>query len=485
MKLISVTVQNFRSITTARRIPVAQLTTLVGPNNEGKSNILRALVIATNSLINRRPQVRVIARSATGRRRVRNDRYLWTNDCPLKLQKNPSKGGSTITLEFDLSSEELVEFQKSVGSKLNGTLPIQFFFGNLREEITIPKQGPGQKTLTSKVNRIADFVAARLELQYIPAVRTAESSDAVVNELVQLELQKIEDDPKYQQALADVAALQQPVLDDLSRKITETMKEFLPNIRQARIQISSDARNSALRTVSEIVVDDGAETALASKGDGVQSLAAIALMRHVSQQRHAGKEVIVALEEPESHLHPSAIRQLRNVLMELSSKHQIVLTTHNPIFTNRVDLAQNIIVSQNRAYPAKSIRDVREVLGVRLDDNLASAEVVLIVEGEEDRTALVGILPAMSALISTELKSGRLAIDVLGGATNLSHRIRLHSDNLCVVHVLLDDDLAGRTASERALTEQLLKNSHLNLTRTGGKSKLSWKICIQTRSIEK
>jgi putative ATP-dependent endonuclease of OLD family len=469
VKLISVTVQNFRSITTARRIPIAQLTTLVGPNNEGKSNILRALVIATNSLIAKRAGYRVRSRLTGRQRRARQDRYNWAGDCPIKLQKKP-KAGSTITLEFDLPADELIEFQNAVGSKLNGSLPIQFFFGNEEEAITIPKQGPGQKTLTSKVNKIAEFVAAKIELQYIPAVRTAESSQAIVDELVQRELEKIESDPKYQQALTDVAALQEPILDRLSQNITSTMKEFLPNIKTAQIQISGDDRSMALRTLSHIIVDDGAETPLDYKGDGVQSLAAIALMRHVSQLQHAGKDVIVALEEPESHLHPTAIRQLRKVLMELSVRHQVVLTTHNPIFTNRTDFSQNIIVSQSRAFPAKSIKDVRDILGVRLDDNLSSAEIILIVEGEEDKVALLGILPELSSLIGSELSSGRIAIDVLGGASNLNHRIRLHTESLSAVHVMLDDDQAGRLATAKALSEELLNNNQLNRTIAGGKT---------------
>jgi putative ATP-dependent endonuclease of OLD family len=353
MKLISITVQNFRSISTARRIPISQLTTLVGPNNEGKSNILRALVIATNSLIQRRFRTpsrmsRVI--SVGRRRRARHDRYNWETDCPLKLQNRRPHKGSTITLEFDLTEAEIDAFQKSTGSKLNGSLPISFFFGKESEEITIPKQGPGQKTLNNKADKIAQFVAEKIELQYIPAVRTAESALTIVEELVASELEKVENDDKYQQALADIAALQEPILEGLSNSITDTMREFLPHITQATIRISEDNRSVALRGISEFIVNDGAETNLDFKGDGVQSLAAIALMRHASQMKHQGKDVIIALEEPESHLHPLAIRQLRLVLMELSDRHQVVITTHNPIFTNRTDVHQNIIVSKNRAY---------------------------------------------------------------------------------------------------------------------------------------
>ena len=87
---------------------------------------------------------------------------------------------------------------------------------------------------------------------------------------------------------------------------------------------------------------------------------------------------------------------------------------------------------------------------MRLDNNLSSAEIVLIVEGEEDKIALRGILSNLEPMIARELTSGRLAIDVLGGASNLAHRVRLRSEALCEVHVFLDDDDAGRSAFEKA-----------------------------------
>jgi putative ATP-dependent endonuclease of OLD family len=385
------------------------------------------------------------------------------------LQRKPNSG-SMITLEFDLSTAEIDEFHSSVGSKLNGTLPISFAFGQEKEKVTIPKQGPGQKTLNSKADKIAEFVAGKIEIQYIPAVRTAESAQAIVDQLVETELEKIESDPKYKKAIADIAALQEPILNSLSGNITATMKGFLPNIAQARIGIHEQARSLALRGISEIMLDDGAETPLEFKGDGVQSLAAIALMRHASELTHQGKDVVIALEEPESHLHPTAIRQLRTVLMELSTRYQVVVTTHNPIFTNRSDVHQNIIVSKSRAYPAKTVKDIRNVLGVRLDDNLSSAEVILIVEGEEDRVALNKILPEMDKDLGREMKSGRIAIDVLGGASNLSHRVRLHTEALCKVHVFLDADQAGRQAFEAARRDGILGTDAVNFTDVGGKT---------------
>ena len=85
IRLVSLTVENFRSITAARSIPISNLTTLVGPNNEGKSNILRALVVAMNLLIARRDLVRRLPYRRS-RRNQAVGRYDWTRDFPLKLQ---------------------------------------------------------------------------------------------------------------------------------------------------------------------------------------------------------------------------------------------------------------------------------------------------------------------------------------------------------------------------------------------------------------
>jgi putative ATP-dependent endonuclease of the OLD family len=304
LKLVSVTVENFRSITAARKIPLSGLTTLVGPNNEGKSNILRALVFAMVHLTGGGSQFRVrdVRQFRPAGWRARESmRYHWSNDCPLKLQKS-GDSGSKITLEFELTDKDILDFRTEIGSTLNRTLPLTVLFAKTSVIVSIAKPGRGGKSLNAKSARIAQFLASKIDVLYIPAVRTAGSAVQIVEELVAGELAKIESDPKYQQALADISALQQPVLEALSKSITTTMREFLPNIKHARIVIPEQDRSFALRGISSISLDDGVETDIGVKGDGVQSLAALALMRHSSLTRNVGKENLIALEEPESHL---------------------------------------------------------------------------------------------------------------------------------------------------------------------------------------
>ncbi|OYQ24268.1 hypothetical protein CHU93_15600 [Sandarakinorhabdus cyanobacteriorum] len=50
MILATFSVENYRSITQSRKISLSNNTVLVGPNNEGKSNVLRALNLAMSTI---------------------------------------------------------------------------------------------------------------------------------------------------------------------------------------------------------------------------------------------------------------------------------------------------------------------------------------------------------------------------------------------------------------------------------------------------
>lgn len=461
MKLVSFSVTNYRSITTAYKLPIGQSTVLIGPNNEGKSNILRALVTALGVLSN-------LSRIRIMRGRLRSaylpDAYEWKRDYPITLQeKNPS-GESIFNLEFELTDEEIDEFAAEVKSTLNGTLPIQLTLGQKEPGFRVLKKGPGAASLTRKAEDIARFVAKRIDINHIPAVRTASSAHRVVDEIVQKELSAVEENEAFQKALAEVAKAQAPVLDQISRSIEETLREFLPNVKKVRVTISQEDRYRALRRSCEIVVDDGTPTLLAHKGDGVQSLAALSLMRHSSEAGASGRNLILAIEEPESHLHPSAIHQLKTVLAEIATKSQVIMTTHCPLFVNRGSVRSNILVHKNKAAPAKNIKQIRDILGVRASDNLQHAELVLLVEGEQDRRAIEALLKHGSPELASAITQGALGFDSLMGGSNLSYKLSQVREAMCSAHCLLDHDKCGIESVKRAELEGLLTAAESTFT---------------------
>lgn len=459
MRLVSFSVQRYRSITSAQRLPVGQLTTLIGPNNEGKSNILRALVVGMRLMT-------ILARNAPPGRgsivarriRVAEEDYLWERDYPKHLQPRYPNGQTMFDFEFELNSDELVTFQKEVRSKLNGLLPIRLSIGaNGPIEVSIRKPGPGATALTKKAPEIANFIGQRIEVQYVAAHRTAEEARSVVGRMVADELRDVEQSPEFRSAVEEIGNVQQPVLDGLAESLVSVLKAFLPEVKSVQVRIPPEERYTALRRGIEVVIDDGTPTDLGLKGDGVQSLAALALLRRVSSDGER-REFILAVEEPEAHLHPSAIHQLRELLADIAKKQQVVITTHSPLLTNRNNINSNVLVSANKARPAMHIAQVREVLGVQTSDNLQSARLVLVVEGEDDCTALRAILSDISDPIRVALGDGELAIESLGGGTNLGYKLSHLQDSMCLFYAFLDDDEAGRLAIDRAEAANLIRS---------------------------
>ena len=468
MRLVSFTVTKYRSIKRAHKIQVGKQTVLVGPNNEGKSNLIRALVAAMRVLTRARldPHGRAVGGALRLRQRAE---YDWDRDYPQDLQASEATGRSEITLEFALTAQEILDFKKAVRSDLNGTLPLRVSFGRDADaQIVVVKRGPGGPALTAKSRSIAEFVSQRANFEHIPAVRTASSAQDIVNAMVSRELETVESDQAYRTALESIAALQQPLLDRLSSSIKETLVKFLPDVTDVQVRIPVEERYRALRHYCQIVVDDGTPTLLELKGDGVQSLAALGIMRHASESTAIGRNLVIAIEEPESHLHPGAIHELRQVIRDLSERHQVVLTTHNPLFVDRSALRNNVVVQDNRARPARTIDELRSVLGVRASDNLRHAELVLVVEGDDDHRALAALLRAHSTRCRQALDGGAIAIDSLNGATNLAYKVSLIRNALCAAHCFLDDDAAARSGFERARVDGLLSDADVNWTTCDG-----------------
>lgn len=467
MKLHSFSVSRYRSISSAKKIRLDKTTVLIGPNNEGKSNILRGLVLAMTVLTRGRYSYRLGRRSRVG---YTVHGYDWEMDFPVNLQKKNPNGQTELILEFSLSSEEYEEFQNDVGSKITGFLPLKISIGKQGISVSYHKKGSGSATLSKKSDKIADFVSRRIEFEHIPAIRTAKSAQEIVSELVSRELTSLETDDNFKNALATIEELQTPLLKSLAQNIQVTLKQFLPDVKNVKIELPEEQRIRAFRHGVVVSIDDGSLTPLNNKGDGVQSLAALAMIRHASERSGKGKRFVVAIEEPESHLHPNAIHELKEVIDQLSLQHQVIITSHNPLFVDRRIISSNIIVNNRKAKPAKNVEQIRKILGVRASDNLRNAEMVLVVEGEDDIQSLRAILECKSPYLKECLVNGSLTFDSLVGGANLSYKLSLLRDAICLYHVFLDDDKCGREAYKKAKKYGILEDAHVNFAKASGKT---------------
>lgn len=482
MNIVNFSITNFRSITSAYKIPISEITVLIGKNNEGKSNLLKALNIAMY-VLRHHALKRTIRYGGYSRRN--DDLYFnWERDFPISLQSRTKNTQSIFRLEFELSNEEIAEFKTEIKSNLNGTLPIEIKIGKDHEpSIKVIKRGKGTKTLNSKSKIIAEYIAKRIIFNYIPAIRTEQEAMNVVNDMLSSELASLEERKEYIEALKTIQELQTPILEKLSRNIKESLSEFILNIQEVDIKIQDRQRRFALRQQFEVIIDDGNKTNLEYKGDGVKSLAALGLLKNITIPKGAAS--IVAIEEPESHLHPGAIHTLKNTIFELTDDSQVIISSHNPLFVNRHNIKGNIIISNGTARTAKNIKEIRDLIGVKASDNLTNASFVLVVEGEEDVVSLTHLLPSLSEKLGKALKNHFLVIDKIGGAGNLSYKLSLLRNALCSFHVLLDNDEAGRKAFDSAKAEDSLKDKDCNFIICNGMIDSEFEDCLKRESYSK
>lgn len=481
MKLRHFSVENYRSISAAHQLNCdGPITVLIGPNNEGKSNILRALVTALKA-ITRFGRQRVIftnrhlQRVRSGEpfhhpnRRIFRDDFDWERDFPIQAQTEEQEGVSSFVLAFDPTAKQRRAFENRLKLNLAGDLVIELRPAKSDCELRVRDSASPLNITNDAAPRVCEFMADYIRCQYIPSIRNAESAQKIVEAIVERELAALENKRQYRAALAAIERVQRPALQAISANVTTTMKEFLPAVKRVRIEISDADRTEALRRACSIIVDDGTRTNLTEKGDGIQSLAALSLMRYSALVGAKGRRIVLAVEEPETHLHSRAIHQLKAVLQEIASHHQVIITTHNSVFVNRDQVATNIVVAQNKASPAKSFEQIRDTLGIRPSENLRHAEVVLVVEGSDDRIALESLLSANSAKLRAAIKNGTLAIDPIFGCGNLTYKLSLLKNAMCETFVFLDDDTAGRTAAESAQKTGILPMKRLKFTVCRGK----------------
>jgi len=99
---------------------------------------------------------------------------------------------------------------------------------------------------------------------------------------------------------------------------------------------------------------------------------------------------ILAIEEPENHLHPKLQRRLLDYLLMLSKEVQVMICTHSPIFASKFDIGNVLLVSKDAEGATKTehvdqinVYRVIDELGVKPSD-IFDFDTIVFVEGETD-----------------------------------------------------------------------------------------------------
>ncbi|WP_284746014.1 ATP-dependent nuclease [Amycolatopsis sp. RTGN1] len=265
--------------------------------------------------------------------------------------------------------------------------------------------------------------------RYLPATRSASSSQLEgPNSAWQALLSAVE----LGEASASLSGLLQQfnttlessaTLEELRQKIAGHLSKSMPAEVTARdlvVRTTADPAVSALENVSLFFDRAGRHVPVAEQSDGLRQLMMMTLF-DLAQ----GAANIVAIDEPELHLHPASQRTMAELLQ--GSANQKIVVTHSPYIVHQFDPSHVIAMTPDGAchqVPAGNRNAVEKVLAHWWSPRLLevlTARYALVVEGVSDRV----FVEAAAAAMGISLNRIGAVVFELDGAHKFPHVLKL------------------------------------------------------------
>lgn len=438
MKLDSLRIKNFRTVTSEQVLSLANGLTLVGPNNAGKTNALMAVYMFFTGYENRNGYDH------------RSD--LSFKDKSVKTSLTCHFSGDPKGADKDLfekldkvrallgQSDDSNEF--SINVYFNGNNPVyQVYPGVKRPEGKSPQYSTAQK----------NFIQSVLEsfrCYYIPSKKSIdELYSEFVSPFIRLQVGHVlkEHLPKIRQSVAE---------------ISKSMNDVLLGNGLGNVKVGFDIPNGALSDLIsgfDLQVSDPDKSSIYSKGMGVQAAVLLSSFKWITEQQK-DVNVIWLIEEPETYMHPALGFRASKILDDLAEISTVVKTTHAINFVpSDVSIVQGIVRSTKeknsivRRFNShrEATSTIRKSLGVKFSDYFGLSSYNLFVEGETDRAYLEHVWEYMQPEMRAQypyLNNRDLLIKDFTGVSDLKGFLKsnfglLHSEVLIVS--LFDGDKAG------------------------------------------
>ena len=340
-RLTKLIVKNFRCIgSTGVEIELDDIVVLVGPNNVGKSSLLRAYEIAMSD---------------------------GSNASKLTIDDFPNR-------EFDEHNLPQIELHTIVYDERVGENWIEKVDGGwlVKEKwtwksigVTPDRQGWDittgdwhEKSFPFGPPNIANL--RRPDPHSVKAFDTPDSQTDAIKKIILAGIQdKIKSlqgaddgaENDYQQILQKVSQLQTKIVDESKEEINKAnieLSKLISNIFPNYVvnfdaKISEEIDLKLLSPIAELTMGpkDGYQSTIDRQGSGARRTLLWTALKYVSEinqkVREDGKPNrphLLLLDEPEICLHPNAIREACNVLygLPLGGNWQVMITTHSPVF---------------------------------------------------------------------------------------------------------------------------------------------------------
>lgn len=400
-------------------LEVRQHMILIGPNDVGKSSLLRCLDLllgaSTTQLYNRitfedlREPDKPFIVEADLCEFSKDEKALFPDEIYID-PKDETKQTLTIRLEATFDDDQTLSIKRAVPNKNIGHQLLRDQLRGIGWKLL--NANDHARTLDGNRRSLLDDVLASVQLgdeQNTFDILFSEIDDRLQNSDV---LSKLRSDISDQFGIA------------LSEKITKDDLVFISN---------ASAKNNVLNGV-QLYIN---KKPISEQSDGKRAIYAIALYDLISNGAN-----IVAIDEPEIHLHPSSQRSLARLLK--NGTNQKIIATHSPDIVSTFDPKHIVSVKTTGkvVQPAKDLlnNDQRLMLTWWVKDKLEplTARRIIFVEGLSDRI----LLERIAELTGRELDRLGVTIMEVNGCKNMKHVLSLFGQDgfQIPLSILIDED---------------------------------------------
>jgi AAA ATPase domain len=384
MKLTEIRVRNFRSIEAEQHFQIPGKMTLVGPNNSGKTNLLKAVQVLFTGQANKYGYSRD------------NDLTFGVGRARTSISALFDGNAQTDKEIYDLVDElHALQGTQRSGTQLTLTLyftdtntPVYSFFPNIKRPTAKTKATQFSRTHIALVN----LLLGKFSLHYVPS---AKSVDQIYHDLLT---------PFLRQKVSEVIV---PHLSEIDRTLSEAANALNKELRAAQLSEYEASFTLPGQSVEALVsgfdfmISDPQKTPIHEKGMGIQTTALLAAFRWITKQEtNVGKEVIWLLEEPESYLHPNLASHCNSILENLSEDASVLKTTHSMAFVpqdprfvsgTRLNSKNKTEIEKYKTF-SEAVTTIRSALGIKFSDFYNLDQFNVFVEGPSDREIFVSVL---------------------------------------------------------------------------------------------
>ena len=372
MKITEIRISNYRSINEEQLITPTELTTLIGPNNSGKTNVLKSICTFFGGYENS---------------------YGYDRSKDLPANVNAKQTSIILTFEipdseewFWTAYEKLHQMHGTTRTDNKATLylyytvtntPVYSFFTNQKRPKE--KQQEYSKILRNLVSEFID----KFSIFYIPSEKSiTDLYKQLLSPRISLKASGI-----FSKVLIEL----KNELNIIENSIGITLSEAGIKSSTIQLEIPGDEMKNIIGEFS-LQVTDSVKTSYTEKGRGLQAAIFYSSLNWVDDCiKEDGKIPIWLIEEPESYMHPELAKNCHLILNNLSKKSFLFISTHSMQFLPKSTTSINAFSKLNDSTKINKFikyddacNSLKKSLGLRFSDYYGLNDNNVIFEGKWD-----------------------------------------------------------------------------------------------------